>query len=295
MFKKLLCTLSLCSSLILSGCNDSDNETVQTSPTPTPEKTLQPIVIQGALPIETESLAAKLDNTTIETIGGWKFWKGTYQGYPVIISKTRMGMSNSAAATAIAITQYNPIAIINQGTSGGHDPALNVYDIVVGKYTTNINAFRTPKLPLGGGSDSLKWNEAFDVLPEDESDPEPIAIRKFEGDADLILAAHKAKVSYTKGKVVEGTLGAADVWNNELDRIAFIHQTYGTSAEEMEGASVAQIASQFNVPFVGIRVLSNNITNNGAYDPGTGEACQDYVLNVVVEYMKQKQHDLNTQ
>ena len=255
-------------------------------------KNLQPIVIQGALPIETESLASKLDNTTTETIGGWKFWKGTYQSYPVIISKTRMGMSNSAAATAIAITHYNPIAIINQGTSGGHDPALNVYDIVVGKYTTNINAFRTPVLPLGGGSDSLKWSESFDVLPDDESDPEPIAMRKFEGYADLILAAHKAKVNYSKGKVVEGTLGSADVWNNELDRIAFIHETYGTSAEEMEGASVAQIAIQFNVPFVGIRVLSNNITNNGTYDPGTGEACQDFVLDVVVEYMKAKKAEL---
>ena len=61
----------------------------------------------------------------------------------------------------------------------------------------------------------------------------------------------------------------------------------------MEGASVAQIAIQFNVPFVGIRVLSNNITNNGAYDPGTGEACQDFVLDVVLEYMKAKQAELN--
>mgnify|MGYP003399742139 FL=1 len=60
----------------------------------------------------------------------------------------------------------------------------------------------------------------------------------------------------------------------------------------MEGASVAQIATQFNVPFVGIRVLSNNITNNGAYDPGTGEACQDFVLDVVVEYMKAKKAEL---
>ena len=139
-----------------------------------------------------------------------------------------------------------------------------------------------------GGSDSLTWNEAFDVLPDDESDPEPIAIRKFEGDNDLLLAAYNAKVNYTKGQVVEGTIGSADVWNNELDRINFFHTRYGTSVEEMEAASVAQIAQQFNVPFLGIRILSNNITNNGAYDPATGEACQDYVLDVVEQYMKAK-------
>ena len=63
--------------------------------------------------------------------------------------------------------------------------------------------------------------------------------------------------------MVEGTIGSADVWNNELDRIQFFHERYGTSVEEMEAASVAQIASQLNVPFLGIRILSNNITNNG--------------------------------
>lgn len=87
---------------------------------------------------------------------------------------------------------------------------------------------------VGGGSNSLEWTEAFDVLPTDESDPEPIAIRKFEADKDLLLAAQRAKTNYSKGRVVEGTIGSADVWNNELDRIAFFHKNYGTSVEEME-------------------------------------------------------------
>jgi len=285
-FKYSLGVISLCSALFLVGCND-DNSSVSQTPTVQEQKQkLQPIIIQGALPVESEKMASKLENKTIEEIGGWKFWKGTYNGYPMIISKTRMGMSNSAAATALAIERYKPIAIINQGTSGGHDPDLHVYDIVLGKYTTNIGAFRTPKQPVGGGSDSLTWVEAFDVLPTQESNPEPIAIRKFEGDQELLMAAHK--VRYDKGDVVEGTIGSADVWNNELDRIQFFHQRYGTYVEEMEAASVAQIASQFNVPFLVIRILSNNITNNGAYDPGTGEACQEYVLNVAEEYMKSK-------
>lgn len=46
------------------------------------------------------------------------------------------------------------------------------------------------------------------------------------------MAAHK--VRYDKGEVVEGTIGSADVWNNELDRIQFFHERYGTSVEEME-------------------------------------------------------------
>ncbi|MFW1707822.1 5'-methylthioadenosine nucleosidase, partial [Acinetobacter baumannii] len=87
-------------------------------------------------------------------------WKGTYNGYPMSITKTRLGMSNSAAATALAIERYKPIAILNQGTAGGHDPDLHVYDIDLGKYATNIGAFRTPKQPLCGGTNSLTWVEA---------------------------------------------------------------------------------------------------------------------------------------
>ncbi|KAF1012427.1 MAG: 5'-methylthioadenosine/S-adenosylhomocysteine nucleosidase [Acinetobacter bereziniae] len=108
-FKKMIHVLGMCSSLLLAACNNDSNNTSENTVAP---KTLQPIVIQGALPVESEQMAAKLSNTTVETVGGWKFWKGTYQGYPVIISKTRMGMSNAAAATAIAIERYKPIAIL---------------------------------------------------------------------------------------------------------------------------------------------------------------------------------------
>lgn len=52
-------------------------------------------------------------------------------------------MENSAAATAVAIEKYKPIAIINQGTSGGHNPELNVFDIVLGERTTNIGSLKT--------------------------------------------------------------------------------------------------------------------------------------------------------
>lgn len=277
--KKIKMSFLTLGSVTLAACNSLPMAHMQAQ---------QPIIIQGALPIETEYLVQKLKSPTQETIGGWTFWKGTYQGYPMIISKTRMGMSNSAAATALAIQQYQPIAIINQGTAGGHDPALKVYDIVVGEYTTNIGAIKTPHKDQGAGANALEWNEAFDVFPENESNPEPIGIRRFKGDAQLINSALQVQSTYTQGKVVLGTLGAADVWNNELDRIALIRKNYGTSAEEMEGASVAQIAQQFNVPFVGIRVVSNNMTNQGKYDAGTGVAAQNFALDVAVQYMKNR-------
>ena len=244
------------------------------------------VVIQAALPLECEYLVGLLQNVRQETRGGWVFWRGDYDGVDLIVSKTRMGLSNAAAATAIAIERYQPRAIINQGTSGGHDPDLQVFDIVLGLQTINFGMVKTPSVAAGGGSNSLTWLEAFDMLPEDESDPEPIRQRYYPADAALLAAARAVQGDYAQGKVVEGIIASADCWNNELDRIAFLRQHYGSSVEEMEAASVAQIAQQYGVAMMAIRVVSNNITNGGTYNPATGKACQDFVLQVAKCYLQ---------
>ena len=110
-------------------------------------------------------------------------------------------------------------------------------------------------------------------------------MRRFEGTEQLLAAAASVKHLYRKGRVVEGVIGSGEIWNSEIDRIQRFHDQYGTSVEEMETASAAQIAGIVRIPFLGIRVVSNNITNGGTYDPRTGEACQEYVYEVVKAYI----------
>ena len=247
----------------------------------------RPIVIQGPMPVESKKLAGLLENVQVKSFGPYVFWIGTIDNYPVIVSKTLKGMSNTAAATAIAIEKFNPIAIINQGTSGGHDPSLNVYDIVIGIKTLNGGAMKTGKKALGEGSNPLEW-KPMDLLKSEGSageDPNALRARTFDSDPKLIEAAESVAHKYTKGKVVEGIVESADIWNSELDRINWFHDNFGTSVEEMEGASAAQISSLYNVPFLSIRILSNNATNGGKYVGLTGEDCQGYVYEVVKAYI----------
>jgi adenosylhomocysteine nucleosidase len=251
----------------------------------TPE--LRPIIVQGAMDLEVKKLASRLDNVRVEKVGGWTFWRGTLDGYPVVVSKTMKGLSNSAAATAIAAERYRPVAIVNQGTAGGHHRQLHVYDIVLGKYSVNLGSFKSAYRKAGQGSDLLGW-KPLDLLASEGSageDPREHNMRRFQGNEQLLAAAERVKHLYHKGRVVEGVIGSSDIWNSELDRIQRFHTQYGTSVEEMETASAAQIAGFFQIPFLGIRVLSNNITNDGTYDAKTGEACQDYVYDVVRSYI----------
>ncbi|MFC7372603.1 5'-methylthioadenosine/S-adenosylhomocysteine nucleosidase [Fictibacillus iocasae] len=254
-------------------------------------KSKNPIIIQGPMPIEAENLAKRLDSVKVEKSGTFVFYKGTLDGYPVIVAKTGKGMENTAAATAIAIERYKPSAIINQGTSGGHDADLNVYDIVLGKRTVNLGALKTTSKLAGEGIDPTTWIP-MDLMASEGSageDPNAEKARYYEGDAELLAAAHAVKDTYKKGKVVEGTIGSADVWNNEVDRINWFHEKFGSSVEEMEGAAAAQMAKAYDVPFLGIRVLSNNKVNGGKYDPKTAAANQEYVYEVVKKYIAQNQ------
>jgi adenosylhomocysteine nucleosidase len=205
----------------------------------------------------------------------------------VVISKTLKGMSNAAAATAIAAERYHPLAIINQGTAGGHEPGLHVFDIVLGIDAVNLGSFKTGSRARGQGSNVADWIP-LDLMRSEGSagqDPNARTMRRFHGDEGLLAAARSVRGLYQKGRVVEGVIGSSEIWNSEIDRIALFHDQFGTIAEEMETASAAQIAGLFQIPFLGIRVVSNNITNGGSYDGKTGEACQEYVYDVVKRYI----------
>jgi len=249
----------------------------------------RPVVVQGAMDVEVRKLARTLENAAEQNVHGWTFWTGTVDGYPVVVSKTLKGMSNAAAATLLAAERFQPIAIVNQGTAGGHAPELHVFDIVVGTEAVNLGSFKTGYRARGRGSDVGEW-VPLDLIRTDGSagqDPNARTMRRFPGDAGLLAAAREARGLYAKGRVVEGVIGSSEVWNSELDRIQRFHDAFGTTVEEMETASAAQIAGQYQIPFLGIRVVSNNITNGGAYDTTTAEACQDYVFTVVKRYVSE--------
>jgi adenosylhomocysteine nucleosidase len=273
---------ALLASLLVCGCGGQKERPASTGSAP------EPILVQGAMPSETDGLVSRLEDAHVETVGGWTFWRGLIDGHPAIVSKTMKGEANVAAATAIAVEHFHPAAIVNEGTAGGHDPRLQVYDIVLGTYAVNLGSFKTGRRDLGKGSNPLEWTP-LDLLASEGSagmDPKARTMRRFRADDQLLAAANSVKATYHRGRVVEGVIGSSDVWNSELDRIEQMHRQYGTSVEDMETASAAQIAGVYRIPFLGVRVVSNNITNGGTYDGHAAEACLEYVFSVVRAYVR---------
>ena len=246
----------------------------------------RPLLIQGAMKVETSHMVEQLTGLEEYRLGEWYFAAGVYHGVPLAISRTQWGLANAAAATALAMEFFRPVAVINQGTAGAHDPALKNFDIVIGRETVNVSAWKSHFRARGEGVDE----EALDKLGVFAYDKEA---RRFtqevyhKADEALFQTALALKDSYRRGRVTEGVIGTADSWNCQVDRVLFLHDFYGSAVEEMEGDAVAQICQTYDVPFLTIRVVSNTVfAGDVDWDLAVGAALQEYVLAVAEAYMK---------
>ncbi|GHI00215.1 5'-methylthioadenosine/S-adenosylhomocysteine nucleosidase [Neobacillus kokaensis] len=243
----------LISALLLAGFSSIKNENKKAGHEQ--KKTEQPIAIQGAMDIEISALLKAMRNYKEEQIGNYTFYTGKIDKIPVVVSRTEIGMVNAAASTTLLIDKYHPKVIINQGTAGGHDPNIHVFDTVIGTEVMNIGSMRSEHLDDGEGMKPETWKFMATSIRENGK---KVEYESFKSDPELVKAALSVANKYSHGKVVEGKVGSADFWNREVDRIQWFHEKAGTSVEEMEAASVAQVAKAFNIPYLSIRTVSNS-------------------------------------
>ena len=105
-------------------------------------------------------------------------------------------------------------------------------------------------------------------------------------DPTLLKVAQNVADAHKEFNVTTGVIGSADWWMCWVDYMTFLHEKYGVVCEEMETNAVAQICQNTGLPFIGIRVLSDNITVNDDYAPNSATIAQDFVLLVVEDYIK---------
>lgn len=238
---------------------------------------MKPIVIQGAMSDEIEYYLEVLEDVREETIGRQKFFHGFYQGYPVIVSLTGIGMVNCSVATTWAGAMLSPAFIINQGIVGAHREELNVGDIIIGERVVSINSFEKPLEKVGVNYEDWVAKDFFDG----ES--------PYHGDVELVNLFDVAE--YEEGEKIRGVLGTGDVWNRESEFIRWLMETRGTHCEDMESMAVHQVGEEFDVPVVGVRIVSNNELTDGIYQPEVTINLQKFIMaqmGQLVEFAKER-------
>lgn len=247
----------------------------------------RPILIQGAMTAEVGNLIKALENPVVYWHMHYLFVAGTYKNYPVVVSRTGVGMENAAAATVLAIENFNPIAVINQGTAGAYSPNLHVNDIIIGDKSINCSAYKEEYSAAGEydiTKQILRGIPAYDK--DNKDDTEFRRFPEFKPDEKLLKVAQTTAALNRNWIVTLGTIGSSNGWNNAIDHINFLRDKYGVDCEEMETNAVAQMCHTADVPFIGIRIISDNSVTGEPFELATALPCQDFTLLVVERYIR---------
>lgn len=227
------------------------------------------ILIQGAMDIEVEHLIKKLQGTENKTIAGYEFSIGNINNLKIIVSKTLIGTINATIATTIGILSFKPDIVINQGIAGAHRENIHTGDIIVGERCANINTYSMPKKGKGQKSNPLEW------------EPDKRAKQVKNADKNLTNEVYKFFKENSTNLVYQGTLGSGDAFNREVDRINWISGKFDSLCEDMESIGVYSACQQFNVPCIGIRIISNNEITDEELDEEQAINLQKMLLDLL--------------
>ena len=240
----------------------------------------KPILLVGALRGELDYLINKLENCEEEINCVYKAYKGTVEGYPVVIAKSEVGLVNASSSLTLAIEKYEPICIINCGTAGGIIENRHKKDIIIAEECFNILSSKTPYKELGEGSNSCDWDlMTFTDGRKDEK-------KVYPSDDRLLKIAMNQREKYKNGNVYTGVVGSADIWNREKDRLKFLAEKHNVSCEDMELIAIYTIAENYKIPAVGIKIMSDNELLGEDYEPVVGHYVQEYTYEVLLETIK---------
>jgi len=195
------------------------------------------IAIIAAMDEEIKYLNKILTNKSTETIANVEFINGTYEEQKVVILKSGIGKVNAAMATTILMEKYKPTYVINTGSAGGVSAFLEVGDIVIANEVVHSDV------------DVTAFNYDFGQVPQ-----LPPTFK-----ADTILF-DKVKLSLNKLSIPNkiGLVGTADSFMNNDEKIKELKKYFPKIvAVEMEGAAIAQVCYQYDVPYILIRAISD--------------------------------------
>ncbi|MBO0469780.1 5'-methylthioadenosine/adenosylhomocysteine nucleosidase [Enterococcus sp. DIV0242_7C1] len=195
------------------------------------------IGIIGAMDQEVKILKEKLSDTRSWERAGALFVSGSLGRHEVIVVRSGIGKVLSAVTTTLLIHQYGVNMVINTGSAGGIGSGLKVGDVVISDklayFDVDVTGFgyapgQLPGMPL--------YYECSEYLK-----------------LEMKKAAEKTGMSVRHGLIVTG-----DSFVNDKVKVQKILQDFPEAlACEMEGASIAQAAAQFKIPFLVVRAISD--------------------------------------
>jgi adenosylhomocysteine nucleosidase len=200
-------------------------------------------------------LEEQLTDKHQQQIEGMKFVTGRLHGKSVVVAWTGIGKVNAAMTTTLLIEHFSPAQVIFSGIAGGVNPKLEPGDIVIAAETAHHD--------MGILGDDGFYNRG--VINPLDGIRNPVYLL---ADDHLLKLAEKAaeqveleKIKTTVGerspRIIKGVVVTGDVFVASVEKGAELREKLNADAVEMEGAAVAQICYQRQIPHLVVRSISD--------------------------------------
>ena len=206
--------------------------------------------IIAAIPQELAGVLAAVPDAQQRTLGGRQFWLGRWSGHELVLATSGMGKVAAGVTTALLAARFGAQRVLLAGTAGALDAGLNVGDAVVARAFVQHDMDASPlfprfEVPLTGRSRFETDVPLASALVQAACD----ALPALDDDGGLGLEAPR---------VHEGLVLTGDRFvSSHAERAALKAALPDALAAEMEGAAVAQVCSDFGLPFAALRIISD--------------------------------------
>lgn len=225
------------------------------------------IGIMGAIPQEINGVVSLLSNKKEFEIGQRNYFTGELNNQKVVVVYSRVGKVAAATTVSTLILEFKITELIFTGVAGGIHADVKIGDIVLGQSMIqhDMNAqplFPAYEIPMLGKAyfeaDSLQLQIAttaiLDLLEEQH-------LHNVISEKDL------NKFNIHSPQLHVGLIGSGDLFFSTNSQKEKLQQNLPEIlCVEMEGAAVAQVCYEFEIPFMIIRTISDEADDHSTLD-----------------------------
>ena len=214
------------------------------------------LAILSALPQEQAGIAALLHQPTTTHHGARDYTSGHLHGLPVVLALSGVGKVAAASTTTALIERFGVRAVVFTGVAGGVGEGVQVGDVVVASDYVQHDMDASPIIPryqvYGYGKALFDCDAALsDALAQ--ATQTCLQAGAVQWAAELGLPAPRLH----RGLITSGDRFVSSTAEVQALRSGLQAAGMEPLAVEMEGAAVAQVCTDYQIPFAAMRSISD--------------------------------------
>jgi adenosylhomocysteine nucleosidase len=222
--------------------------------------------IVSALREEQTGLIEAMQQVRVEHVGMRDYTCGTLWGIPVVCVLARLGKVAAAATTATLIERFGTTELLFTGVAGAVATGLRPGDVVIADTLVQHDMDASPlfpryQIPLLGQTAFAADTRLSNCLAA--------AAQDFLASQLMldIAAEDREAFALVSPAVRRGLVASGDEFVDSHLRLEALRGAFSDLlAVEMEGAAVAQVCYEFDVPFAVIRTISDGANEDAQID-----------------------------